>query len=215
MAAPTETARSTVASRGPGRPRDPAIDLAVITVAQRHLAEHGYEAMSLAAIADEAGTTRQALYRRYPSKADLATAAIAAIAAAEVRADSDDPYADLVAELEAFRVGVLRPNGIAMVGTMLQAGVDDELARLYRERIVLPRRARLRSILRRAVTAGRLPSSADLDTAVAACTGTLYGARLADSPIPDDWAARVAALVWRGCGGTVPTGRPTRRSRVR
>jgi AcrR family transcriptional regulator len=209
------TARSVVEPRGPGRPRDPAIDLAVITVAQRHLAEHGYEAMSLAAIADEAGTTRQALYRRYPSKADLATAAIAAIAAAEGRADTDDPYADLVAELEAFRVGVLRPNGIAMVGTMLQAGVDDELARLYRERIVLPRRARLRSILRRAVTEGRLPPSADLDTAVAACTGSLYGACLADSPIPEDWAARVAALVWCGCGGTVPTGRPARRARVR
>jgi AcrR family transcriptional regulator len=215
MSSSTTGARSIGAGRGPGRPRDPSIDAAVITVAQRHLAEHGYEAMSLSAIADEAGTTRQALYRRYPSKADLATAAIAAIAAAEERADSDDPYTDLIAELDAFRAGVLRPNGIAMVGAMLQVGLDDELARLYRERVVLPRRRRLRAILDRAVSEGRLPRDADLDTATAACTGSLYAARLAGSEIPTDWAERIAGVVWRGCGGSTSAGRPGRRPRVR
>lgn len=36
----------------------------------------GYESMSLAAVAHEARTTRQALYRRWPTKADLAAAAV-------------------------------------------------------------------------------------------------------------------------------------------
>ena len=45
-------------------------------MANRRLAASGYEAMSLAAVAQEAGTTRQALYRRWPTKAALAAAAV-------------------------------------------------------------------------------------------------------------------------------------------
>ena len=43
----------------------------MLKAAARHLAAYGYEAMSVAAVAEEAGTTRQALYRRWTGKADL------------------------------------------------------------------------------------------------------------------------------------------------
>ena len=94
----------------------------MLDAAVRHLSAHGYDGMSVVAVAEEAGTTRQALYRRWPSKADLATAAIAGLSRAEERSDSDDPYRDLVAELRAFQAGVSRPNGVSMVGSMLQTG---------------------------------------------------------------------------------------------
>jgi AcrR family transcriptional regulator len=68
-----------------GRPRDQSIDRRVLDVARRHLALHGYESMSVLAIADAAGTTRQAVYRRWPTKADLATAAIASMSRAAER----------------------------------------------------------------------------------------------------------------------------------
>src|SRR5690349_378518 len=84
-----------------GRPRDRDIDARILEVARHHLAAHGYVAMSVAAVADDAGTTRQALYRRWPSKAELATAAIAAISKAAERPPTDDPFADLVRELAA------------------------------------------------------------------------------------------------------------------
>jgi AcrR family transcriptional regulator len=114
-----------------GRPRDPSIEGRVLEIALRHLAEHGYEGVSLAAVAEEAGTTRSALYRRWPGKAELATAAIASLSEAGTRGISEDPYGDLVAELAAFRRGVMRPDGLSLVGTMLQRGTDPELARLY------------------------------------------------------------------------------------
>jgi len=189
---------------GPGRPRDPDIDRAVLAAAQRHLATYGYDAMSVVAVAEEAGTTRQALYRRWPTKADLATAAIAGMSRADERAVTDDPYADLVAELAAFHAGVTRPNGISMVGSMLQEATDDRLRALYRERIVSPRRTRLRRILARAVAAGLAEPDADLDYAVAACTGTLYALQLAGLAVPRTWPARTASLVWRSIGGTPP-----------
>ena len=190
----------------PGRPRDAGIDEAVLAAARTHLATVGYEAMSLVAVAAEAGTTRQALYRRWANKADLATAAIASMSALEQRPDSDDPRADLVAELRAFRTGVTRRNGISLVGTMLQESVDPDLVRLFRKRLVTPRRRRIRHILERARQLGLVADDADLDYAAAAATGLLYALALAGNPIPAGWPARAADLVWRACGGTPPPG---------
>jgi AcrR family transcriptional regulator len=184
-----------------GRPRDASIDDAALRAAREQLAASGYDAMSVVAVADAAGTTRQAIYRRWPSKADLATAAIASLSTADARVATDDPYADLVAELSAFRDGVARPNGIGMVGAMLQDATDPELVALYRERIVAPRRARLRQILDRAVDAGLAAADADVEYAVAACTGLYYGLHLAGSRISRDWPERTAALIWASIGG--------------
>ncbi len=187
-----------------GRPRDAAIDEAVLASARRQLATVGYEAMSLVAVATEAGTTRQALYRRWPNKADLATAAIASMSQIEQRPDTEDPLADLVAELKAFRTGVTRRNGVSLVGTMLQASVEPDLVRLFRQRLVAPRRKRIRHILDRARSMGLLADDADLDYAAAAATGTLYSMALAGRSIPTEWPRRTAALLWRGCGGALP-----------
>ena len=188
----------------PGRPRDAAIDAAVLAAARNHLASVGYEAMSVVAVAEEAGTTRQAVYRRWSNKADLATAAIASMSELERRPDTDDPYADLLAELQAFRAGVTRRNGVGLVGSMLQESTDADLVRLFRERLVEPRRARLRHILGRGRAAGLIASDADLDYAAAAGTGVLYSLSLAGTTIESDWAPRTAALIWRGCGGQPP-----------
>jgi len=175
-------------------------------VARRHLAQNGYEGMSLTAIAEEAGTTRQALYRRWPTKADLATAAVAAMSGTAERHPSEDPYADLVRELDAFRRGISRPDGVSMVGTMLLLSADPELVGYYRERIVAPRRARLREILERAKGQGLLADDADLDAALGMFTGSWYARALEGvRPLPR-WAERTAAIIWRGLGGSAPAG---------
>lgn len=184
-----------------GRPRDPAIDERVMETALRHLAEQGYEAMSVVAVADAAETSRQAVYRRWPSKADLATAALARMARATAPEPTGDHLADLVAELEHFRRAVSRPDGLSMVGTMLQRATDPELVRLYRERVVRPRRKRLRAILERAVADGSLDPGADLEVAVAMLTGSWYARALAGEAPPARWPERAASLVWTALGG--------------
>ena len=78
-----------------------------------------------------------------------------------------------------------------------------ELLRLYRKRVVIPRRSRLRAILQRAVTQGLVPGG-DLELAVASLTGSFYALSLAGS-IPARWPARAAAHAWRSLGGTPPT----------
>lgn len=150
----------------------------------------------MVAIAKAAGTTRQAIYRRWPSKADLATASIASLSTAHDRPATDDPRADLVLELSAFRDGIGRRNGIGMVGAMLQEATDPQLVELFRQRIVEPRRSRIRAILERAVADGHADPDADLDYATAACTGVYYGLHLADAGVGDEWPQRTADLIW-------------------
>jgi AcrR family transcriptional regulator len=191
-----------------GRARDPGIDAKILAVAGRHLALHGYEAMSLAAVAEEAGTTRQALYRRWPGKADLATAVVSSLYAMPPRDDvvaSDDPFVDLVAELADFRRGVSRAGRLSLVGTMLQDTTDPDVVARYRARVVAPRRRRIRGILERARQCGLIDADADLDVAVTMCTGSWYARALAGAQPPRQWPERTAALVWRALGGQGPS----------
>ncbi|MGC0418807.1 TetR/AcrR family transcriptional regulator [Embleya sp. AB8] len=194
------------ASRGSGRARDTAIDARILAVAGRHLARDGYAAMSLAAVAQEAGTTRQALYRRWPGKAELAAAVVAELGDEEpVDRAADDPFGALVAELTDFRRGVSKPGRMSLVGTMLQDTTDPELRARYRARVIAPRRARLLALLESAGRQGRIEPDADLEIALTMCTGSWYGRELAGAPVPANWPYRTAALVWRALGGTVPT----------
>ena len=54
-----------------GRPRDPRIDAAILGATADLLAEIGYANLTMAAVAERAGTTKTALYRRWSSKAEL------------------------------------------------------------------------------------------------------------------------------------------------
>lgn len=187
-----------------GRARDPEIDVRVLATAARHLAVFGYDAMTVAAVAEEAGTTRQALYRRWAGKAELGAAAISTMVDPPTTADTADPFTDLVAELADFRRGVSMPGRLSLVGTMLQDSVDPEIRARYQAHVVAPRRLRLRLILERAQQIGLIDPGADLEIAVTMCTGSWYARNLAGSPPPRDWPQRAATLIWRAVGGDLP-----------
>jgi AcrR family transcriptional regulator len=184
-----------------GRARDPNIDVRVLAVANRHLSSHGYEAMSLAAVAHEARTTRQALYRRWPTKASLAAAALTAAVDDTIIAMSESPLADPTAELANFQRGVSRPGRLSLVGTMLQDSTALEALTRYRSHVIAARRGRIRAILEQAQHLGLIDPDADLDVAVTMCTGSWYAQALAGISAPPNWPARTAALVWRALGG--------------
>lgn len=199
-----QTEASTI-GRARGRARDPEIDARVLAAASRHLAAHGYEAMSLTAVAQDAHTTRQALYRRWPTKAILAAAA-AVHTAEDVGPDGPirDPLVDLTDELVNFQRGVSRAGRLSLVGTMLQDSTAPDLRHRYRARVVAPRRDRIDAILRRAQEQGLIDPDADIEVAVTLCTGSWYARALAEDSPPPDWPARTAALVWRAVGGVLP-----------
>lgn len=190
-----------------GRARDPDIDARILAVASRHLSTVGYEAMSLAAVAQEANTTRQALYRRWPTKASLAAATLRSAEDTGPEVSSEDPLRDLVAELADFQRGVSKPGRLSLVGTMLQDSTHPELRARYQKRVIARRRQRIHAILERAQGLGLIDPDADLAIAITLPTGSWYARALAGKPPPRNWPERTATLVWRAVGGSVPEDR--------
>jgi AcrR family transcriptional regulator len=187
-----------------GRPRDPSIDDAVLEETLRQLASHGFAALSLASVAAGAGTTRPAIYRRWPDKESLVVDAIARLAQVDPPERTGDPFDDLVTELEHFRHCITLAGSLPVAGLMLGEALDERVRATYREQIVAPRRARIRACLDAAIVDGHLPPDADLLVASSFLTGSWYSLALVGTDPPDDWARRVATLVWRACGGTPP-----------
>lgn len=188
-----------------GRPRDAAIDSCVLDAALVELGAKGFEGFSLAAVADAAGTTRPAIYRRWRDKTDLVVDAVARMAEADVPPVMGEPFADLVAELANFRHCICEAGAQPLAGLMLGSGLEPAVREAYLERVVAPRRARIRALLDSAVSRGELDAAADLVVAGSFLTGSWYSFAVVGAEPPDDWAERVAALVWRACGGSVPS----------
>jgi AcrR family transcriptional regulator len=163
------------------------------------MARDGYARMSVDAVAAEAGVSKPTLYLRYPSKAALATAALAHAREWTAPRETGDTRADLIATLRNFRTGVERPFGMALVGTALaEEHHTPELLAQFRDKLVEPRREMLRSILERAQARGELPAGADLETGVSMLVGSYYASYLARSRVPRDWPERAVGLVLGG-----------------
>ena len=184
-----------------GRRRDTAIDVRVLAAARRQLACLGYQGMSFASVAEEACTTRQALYRRWPDKARLAADSVAATDDLATYCVSADPRGDLERELADFRHAISAPGHLSLAGTMLQDATALESRGEYRRRVIAPRLGRIRAILEHARDLGLIEPTADIDLALTLPTGGWYERHLAGLPAPDDWARRTAHLVWRTLGG--------------
>jgi AcrR family transcriptional regulator len=168
------------AARAPGRPRSADADEAILAAALAELGERGYARMSVDAVAARAGVSKPTIYLRHPTKADLATAAIASMRIRPRPAPTDDVRADLVAHLRLLRAGLERPNGMTMFGTVLaEERETPELLALFRERLVAPRRRELRAVLDAARDRGDLRRDANVEVAISALVGAFFARYLA------------------------------------
>ncbi len=182
-----------------GRPRSETADRAILEAALALMAREGYARMSVDAVAAAAGVSKPTLYLRYPSKAALATAALAHAREQTAPRRTGDTRADLVALLRHFRSGVERPFGMALVGTVLaEEHHTPDLFAQFQKRLVEPRRQMLRDVLEQAEFRGELAAGADLATAVNMLVGSYYAGYLADGRLPSDWPERAVELVLHG-----------------
>jgi AcrR family transcriptional regulator len=176
-----------------GRPRNPALDQAILSAAASQLGELGYARMSLESVAAAAGTTTPSLRRRYPNKAELVAAVIGSLRVEEPPVGAPAPRAHALAILENFHRNLRATPALAILGSLLvEEERHPELLRLFKTRVVEPRRA----LLRQALAAGGLPGSADLDALTSMLIGSFYGRYVTIAGIPDDWPARVLSAIW-------------------
>jgi AcrR family transcriptional regulator len=181
------------ASTKAGRPRNPALDRAILSAAARQLGDLGYAGMSLESVAAAAGTTAPSLRRRYPNKAGLVAAVIGSLRVEEPPAGAPTPRAHALAILENFHHNLRAIPALAILGSLLaEEERHPELLYLFKTRLVEPRRA----LLRQALAAGGLGESADLDALTSMLIGSFYGRYVTLAGIPDDWPDRVLSAIW-------------------
>lgn len=108
-----------------GRPRDPRIDAAILRAAADLLVEIGYSNLTMAAVAERAGTTKTALYRRWSSKAELVHEAAFPAAPTALEAPAGDIRADVRAMIAAARDVFTSPVVRAALPGLIADMADD------------------------------------------------------------------------------------------
>lgn len=115
--------------KGSGRPRDPRIDAAILGATADLLVEIGYSNLTMAAVAERAGTTKTALYRRWSSKAELVHEAAFPTAPTALGMPEGDIATDIRAMIAAagavFSSPVVRA---ALPGVIADMAADPELS---------------------------------------------------------------------------------------
>jgi AcrR family transcriptional regulator len=158
-----------------GRPRDPAVDDAILTATIELLGEVGYTATSMEEVRRRAGVGKDTLYRRWPAKEALVRDAIARLAAREITVPhTADPAADLRAYLtEIVRILTVGDFGRIIAGLVGEAARSPQLAVTFHA-FWAERRNAARTVVRRWLEATR---PGDLDAAdlfVDLLAGALY-----------------------------------------
>jgi AcrR family transcriptional regulator len=186
-----------------GRPRDPRIDAAILRATADLLVEIGYSNLTMAAVAERAGTTKTALYRRWSSRAELVHEAAFPAAPTALAAPAGDIAADVWAMIGAARdvftspvVRAALPGLIADVAgdAVLNARVMARFTEVF---------AAVRMRLDDAITRGEVRRDIDPDRLIEVIGGAtmLRLLLVPNGGLDDAWVDQTAAIVTRGvCG---------------
>ncbi|MEU8950978.1 TetR/AcrR family transcriptional regulator [Streptomyces sp. NPDC048489] len=201
---PTSAVEAEHTARPGGRPRDPAVEEAILEATRKRLATDGYSRMTIGDIVSDAGVTRPTLYRRWPNKYELVVDALHHGLRAQ-RAAYPPMDLNRMAPVEAFAEAVRRldpryHNAHAMTlhgNFMGEAEREPALFEQMREHGNKPRCAELLATLLHLQDVGAVREDADLDTVVVLCFGSYFGDYLqtGQSP-PAHHVDRVVAALW-------------------
>jgi AcrR family transcriptional regulator len=187
--------------RRPGRPRRRTTGDAITRATRDLLAERGFQAATIEAIALRAGVGRNTIYRRWSSKEELIADALRELTTDFDAWAEDDLYSLLLNWLRDFA----RTFSDPLLGRLL-ACVLGELQRnpgfadVYADRVVRPRREALLGRLRDAQERGELRPDVDVEH-VADLLGGALMLRLLPLGLPqvgDSYAEELLETVWRG-----------------
>lgn len=119
-------------SRG-GRPRDPSRDGVIRAAILRLLAEVGYGALTMDAVASEAGVGKATIYRRWRTKQDLVVDTISDLNRAEAAPpDTGSLEGDLRQMLRSLVAVITGPTGAATLSLLSTVPHQPALAEAFR-----------------------------------------------------------------------------------
>jgi AcrR family transcriptional regulator len=154
----------------------PAITRAITEAVLDEWAEQGYGRLSMEAIAKRAGVGKSALYRRWPSKQEMAIAVLSefSVAAATVP-DAGSLRADVRETLDGLLDWLTHPRFSRILADLVaEMARNPDLADVVQTMIGMPRRERGMAMLQRAIERGELPPDTDLELALDLMAAPLY-----------------------------------------
>jgi AcrR family transcriptional regulator len=183
-----------------GRPREERADRAIVAAALELMAEHGVGALRMDDVADRAGVGKATIYRRYASKDDLVTDALATLVSEIEIPDTGSTRADLLALMSQ----AVELYGGSMPSRLMPALLEElrrnpPLAASVREEFLPGRRAALGEVLGRGIERGDLRDDLDVDFALDVLGGPVfYRLLITGGPIDGRLAEATVELILRG-----------------
>ncbi|MFC0112031.1 TetR/AcrR family transcriptional regulator [Kibdelosporangium aridum] len=142
--------------RAPRR-RGAVLEQAILAAAVEELRESGYSGLSLERVATRARTGNAAVYRRWPSRAELAMDAATQLALAEEELpDTGNLRSDMLAYLRQMAARLNSPLGELMRGLLVEMTRDTAFTQVFWERLHVGDPARVAVFLDRAVDRGEV-----------------------------------------------------------
>lgn len=183
-----------------GRPRNPQIDDAVLRATVELIGETAYADLTVGAIAARAGTSKPAIYRRWPSKAALVHEAVFPLDARTELPDTGTLFGD-VQEMVRRTLAVFSTPAAraALPGLVGEMAADPALHTSLLERFgdIIVRG--LGEYLDAAVARGEMRADVTATDLAESIAGITFVALLARGAVPDDaWIERTATLIVRG-----------------
>lgn len=183
-------------TRNPGRPRSERSRLAILAATRELLREHGYERMTVEAIAERAGAGKQTIYRGWGSKAGVVADAVVS----GVLPLSTAPLprkGSLRDDLIGWLRGVVRLTNDPVNRSVIRAlaataAADGGPSPVFDAAVVKPVGDQIRARLAAARADGDLREGVDDDLVVDVIIGTLTMASLGPTKLD---ASRVAVFV--------------------
>ncbi|AFY61210.1 TetR/AcrR family transcriptional regulator [Synechococcus sp. PCC 6312] len=148
--------------KSPGRPRSTQSHQAILKATIELLAEVGFDAMSIDAIATHAGVGKTTIYRRYSGKEELVADAIESLRQDIVIPDTGYLWSDLDELINSAAQITLSPLGRQTVAMIIStASKNSQFAQIYWTKYMQPRRKAFAVVLERAKVRNEV--QADLD----------------------------------------------------
>jgi AcrR family transcriptional regulator len=159
-----------------GRPRSEKARQAILDAGAELLLLRGLGAVSMDAVAEQAGVSKATIYRWWPSKQMLALDALLDWAAGTAPPrDTGSLRGDVLALVRPWvREIRSRPFGRVIAAFVNEAQSDPEFAEAYRTRFVEPRREAARAVFARAVQRGEVQEDLDVEVALDLIYGAVY-----------------------------------------
>jgi AcrR family transcriptional regulator len=199
--------------RKPGRPPSEAARRKVLDTAYRIVMKEGLGRLTIERVAAEAGVSKPTIYRSWTNAQELAMAAFMAQPQAEAsRPRTSSARRALLAHLSSVIDAFATQRGRQITLTMASADPQSELAKAFRNQIILKGRATGAALIGQAIASGDIRRNTRVDAALDMLYGPLFFRLLAGHlPLSAQFAGELVDTLFDGVASSAaPAAAPAR-----